>query len=294
MTITPFGLVFMTLGFTLLAARRAWLLPLLVVSAGLHAFAVVIIGPATPSVGLGISPWLFTCSLIFVHLMAIIARNRRIELGATRQVRLIFYGWLIYTTWCVLSAFTLPFIFEGLQVNTLARWDGFDPPMEPMKWTLVNAVQAFNTAVIGMVFVYLLQIANDAASTRRIFVGFAVALGLSVMLSLCQRIQSMNIISAIDFFSASLNPSYQQNTMLSADGTYLRLNWPFSEPSYASAWYGAILVGGISIYCLSNHTLAGLAFIALGIAGLLHCFGGSGIGGSGKAPTGPLPPLTPF
>ena len=280
MTITPFGLVFMTLGFTLLAARREWLLPLLVVSAGLHAFAVVIIGPATPGKGLGVSPWLFTCSLIFVHLITLIEQNRRIELGATRKVRLIFFGWMIYTIWCVLSAFTLPFIFEGLPINTLARWKGFDIPTEPMRWTVVNAIQAFNTTAIGMLMVYLLQVSKDVAITSRIFTGFAISIGLSAILSVFQRAQFMEFVSLFDLFNASLNPSYQQNSMLSGDGTYLRLNWPFSEPSYASVWYGAMVVGGLSIFLFSRNVLTSFSFFVLGSLGLLNSMGGTGLAGS--------------
>ncbi len=281
MTITPFGLVFMTLGFTLLAVRRAWLLPLLVVSAGLHAFAVVIIGPVIPGKGLGVSPWLFTCSLIFVHLVVVIKQNGRIELGDSREVRLIFLGWMIYMIWCVFSAFTLPFIFAGLQVNTLARWDGFAPPPESMKWTFVNGVQAFNTVIVGMVLLYLQQIINDVAIVRRFFVGFLWALGVTVALSMCQRLEYMNIIPAIDLFNASLNPSYQQNSMLNYYGgpPYLRLNWPFSEPSYASVWYGSIMVGGISMFLLSNRIFIGLLLAVFGVAGLLNGMGGSGLGG---------------
>lgn len=289
MSITPFGLVFMTLGFTLLATRRTWLLPLLVVSAGLHAYAVAIIGPATQAVGLGISPWLFTCSLIFVHLVAKVARCRHIDFGANRDVRVLFFIWMIYAVWCVLSAFALPFVFEGLPVHALAKFDGFDTPTVPLAWNPINAVQALNVSIIGMVMLYILNIAKHSLIIPQLFAGFAASLALSVSLSAYQRFESIRQFSSdtlslsetvrtIDFFQLSLNPSYRSG--IQYFGTFLRLNWPFSEPSYASVWYSGFLVGGVALCLFARHIGVSFLFIVGGLIGLLNTMGASGLGGS--------------
>jgi hypothetical protein len=274
MTITPFGLIFAMLGFTLLVARRAWLLPLLIVSAVLHAFAVVIIGPATSNVGLGVTPWLFTSGLIFIHLIAIISHNRRIELGVSRPVKLLFLGWMIFVGWCVLSAFTLPFIFEGTPVHSLSNWVGFDGPLEPLVWNRISAIQAINSIIMGMLLVYVLQLSKDTNTTKRIMSGFIAAVLVSIGISFCQRLELAGMVSEhFDILHQSLNPSYSHGIVS------WRTNWPFSEPSYASAWYAGVSMAGLAVYLFANCLWPGIFFFVAGLFGLIISRGATGFAG---------------
>src|SRR5665647_1251686 len=273
MTITPFGLIFITLGFTLLIARPAWLLPLLIVSAVLHAFAVAIIGPATLNVGLGITPWLFTCSLIFIHLLTIIIHNRRIELGVSRPVKLLFWGWMIFIGWCVLSAFTLPFIFEGTPVLPLFYFWGFDGPLKPLVWNPISAIQAVNSIIMGMLLVYVLQLTKDTNTAKRLMSGFITAILLSIGIGFYQRLELSGIVSESLNLHQSLNPSYAPGVNPE------RTNWPFSEASYTSVWYAGVSTGGLAIYLFTSRPWLSIFFFILGLFGLYTTKGGSGLAG---------------
>jgi hypothetical protein len=279
MSITSFGLVFITLGFTLLAARPAWLFPFLIVSAVLHAFAVVIIGPATLSVGLGISPWLFTCSLIFIHFIIVITRNRRLEfaLGASRPLKLLFWGWMVFIGWCVISAFTLPYIFEGTPVHRLSNFGGFDGPLESLVWNRVNAIQAVSAAIIGMLFIYILNIPGGVNLSKGIVIGFILAALLSICISIFHSLEMSGISIPLTFLHQSLNPSYNPGF----DG--VRAFFPFSESSYSSVWYSALLFGGLVIYIFTQRVWGGMFFIIAGVVGLLISLGGTGLAGSALA-----------
>lgn len=280
MTITPFGLIFITLGFTLLVVRPAWLLPLLIVSAVLHAFAVAIIGPAgpaTPFVGLGITPWLFTCSLIFIHLVVIVIRNRLIAFGISRPVKLLFCGWMIFIGWCVLSTFTLPLVFEGTPVHALPYKDvGLNYPLQPLVWNRVHAIMAINSIIMGMLFIYVLQLNKDANINKRLMSGFIAAILVGISIGFYQwywAIESWVSAGPFDLISQSLNPSY------SSGYNGGRINWPFSEPSYASVWYSGVSIGGLAISLFTNSSWLGISVIVAGLSGLLSSRGGSGFAG---------------
>lgn len=273
MTITPFGLIFITLGFTLLVTRPTWLLPLLIVSAVLHAFAVAVIGPATPGVGLGITPWLFTCGLIFIHLVVVIACNRRIEFGVSRRARLLFWGWITFIGWCVLSAFTLPFIFENIPVHPLTGFVGFDGPMEPLVWNISSAIQAANAAIIGMVLVYVFWFNQNANLEKQLISGFIAAILVSTAVSICQKLQLSGFISVLNILHQSVNPSYAPGDSVG------RINWPFSEPSYASVWYSGVSLGGGIVYLVTRRIWLGVILFTVGLTGLLLTLGGTGLAG---------------
>ncbi len=293
MSITPLGFVFITLGITILMTRPGWLVPLLIVSSCLHSFALVIIGPncdveahirqECPEVGLGVSPWLFSSFLVFIHLIVLIVRHRRLEYGVFSSVKILSLGWLAFFAWSMSSAFTLPFLFKGMEVNSLANWAGFVAPKSPLAWNFVNAVQATNSGIIGILMLYFLQLTKNESITRRIIFGFILAIFLSFFLSIAQRLEHLKLIPTLDFFTLSQNPSYSVSGMLNGYGgslIFYRLNWPFSEPSYASVWYASIFVGGLSLFLFSHRILIGFLFFVLGLFGLFNSMGGSGLGGA--------------
>ena len=65
-SVTPFGLLFLSVVGLVLARRRDWLVALLVVSAVLHAPAVAVIGADKDVPGIGITPWLVVAFASFV------------------------------------------------------------------------------------------------------------------------------------------------------------------------------------------------------------------------------------
>jgi hypothetical protein len=305
MSITPFGLIFIALGFVILITRPEWLLSLLIVSAVLHAFSVANISPTMlsngPSIapnGIGITPWLYTCGLILIHLNVIVIRNRHIELrGVSHQVTFLFWGWMIFIGWCVLSAFTLPFIFESTPVHSIAnKIIGLNGPMVPLAWNLTGTVLAANSIFIGMLFVYVLQFDEDTNFSKYLMSGFIAAVLISIIIGFYQgielsgmplalanevmlqlnshRLELIGITSSpFHFLYHSLNSSYAPG--FSAG----RINWPFSEPSYASVWYSGISIGGFAVYLFADRQWRGVSFLVAGLSGLLGSQGGSGFAG---------------
>lgn len=276
MIITPFGIVFSALLVWIMLCRRGWLLPLLVVSAVLHAPAVIVLGAPPNGRAMGVTPWLVTSLAACLHLTLIVARRRQLQVVTVGVARKFAAGWSGYLFCAILSAFVLPQVFEGLATFTPANMLGIATPPEPLEWRLVNIVQAVNAALIWMTLLYVVEIADEPGFKRRLLIGLGAAFALAIVLSLQQRAQHLGLLPALSAFEASLNPSYAQ-TM----GYWLphvpRMNWPFSEPSYASAWFAAGYAAGLAAVLFAHRARCGFAMLAVAAFGLLNSMGGTGI-----------------
>lgn len=282
MSFTPFGLVFLPIVALLLALRRQWLLPLLVVSAAMHAPAVAIVGSGNAR-PLGLTPWLVVSAAVFVHLFALIVSRRRVELGTNREVRLLFAGWSAFCAWAVVSAFTLPFLFAGLPTYNHEVMDSIAHGTEPLTWRPVYAVLAVNVVILWMHFLYLLQLAPGRVAARQVAVGMACAGVLALVATLAQRMLVMYWPEGLAAANLSLNPSYSQVLTSFGFGTFFRANWPFSEPSYASVWFAAFYAAGLGLAFFSRRPLLGVATVVVSGLGLVNTLGGSGIASAGLA-----------
>lgn len=281
LAITPFGYAFLLIVIATLIWRREWLLPLTIVSACLHAPAVVVIGGTLgrPGSGGGISPWLIVMLGLLVHLSAIAWRDRRLCLGSTTLVRRLFLGWSVFFGWAILSAFLLPIVFEGTQTYNPGNRLSLYAPMSPLAWRPINAVHAVGIGLVWLTFLYLLQVSRCAQFASRLLSGFFVAGGLALALSLTQRLIAPEALPWTPLVADSLNPSYHQPLSV-APGGILRANWPFSEPSYASAWFAAFFSGGLGLAALAHRPFLAAGITALGAAGVTNSLGGSGIAGA--------------
>jgi hypothetical protein len=97
-----------------------------------------------------------------------------------------------------------------------------------------------------MLFVYILQLSKDTYLAKRIVVGFIAATIVSISISIYQRLEMSGLAIPFNFLHQSLNPSYNHGI---GEG---RMNFPFSEPSYASVWYSGLLLGGLAIHLFSR------------------------------------------
>lgn len=271
MSLTPFGILFLALTLVVAMRARAWMLPWLAFSACLHGPAVAVIGGR-----LGITPWLVASFAVFIDLLRRVARDRRIELGTDRFTRRVFAGWTAFAAIGVLSAFTLPFLFEGLPTYNSERVYSIWAGTEPLRWRTVNAAQAINLAIAWMLLLYALQVAHEPGLLRRLVLALAAGGVLSVMFSLLQRFVMPEGGAVPAWIASSLNPSYHQ-TIGHTLGGVARMNWPFSEPSYASAWFGSIFAAGLAVFSFTRHRWQGLALAAIALAGVLNSLGGSGL-----------------
>lgn len=283
MAITPFGCVFLPVVVAILAFRRRWLVPLLIVSACLQAPAVMTFASEQGN-RLGVTPWIAVAFAIFLHFIALLAHRKEFLWPPRGPTRLIVYGWSVYSAWAILSAFALPLVFEGVPTFNPEHLQSIKMSPEPLQWRPVNAVGAINVAVLWMLLMYLTQVASEAGFLRRLACGFLVALAISASVALLDRLQLSGALPAFDFLTDSLNPSYAH-----ANGHRLglltRASWPFSEPSYASAWFAAFFAAGIGLALFDSRTRLSLSLglMAVALFGLGNSLGGSGLFGAAVA-----------
>ena len=275
MTITPFGTIFGMLGLIILCVRPVWLLPLLIVSSTMQAFAVAVIGPAQIGVGLGVTPWLFTSALIFIHFTALVFRRRSFVLELQPEVKLLFVGWMTLLGWSVLSAFTFPFIFKGIPVHPLSGLYGFDDVLKPLLWNRVGAVLAINACIIVMLINYILYLCREQKTNSILKAGLVFAIIASASFTLLHRVQLFGISFApFNILSESINPSY-----VLARGSNFRAFFPFSESSYASVWYLGLFIAGLSLYLFTVHLWESILLTAIAFISLFFTLGGTGFAG---------------
>lgn len=202
----------------------------------------------------------------------------------TRWKRLsepVVWPWLAFLAWSILCAPVLPLIFEGVKVHPLLLQGDIRPKPEAHALGISNIAQAINCAAVTVVIIYLLQRESGATTLRYLLMGTAAAGIVSLMVGLYQRGALLDLYPLADSFWAS-NPTYNQSFHSPRYGPKLgRVGLPFIEPSYASAWFAALLAG---LLCAAAYTSsAGRALLLLLVAilaalGLLNTMGTTGIG----------------
>lgn len=286
LTITPFGYLFLPTAIAALIFRRTWLLPLLIVSAGLHAPAVAVIGANAQSRGMGVTPWLVVSIAIAIHAAALVIENRGASFGTTPVIRRLFAGWSAYAAWGIASAFLMSFLFADVPTYNPEVPLTFHTPPSPLEFRAIAAVQAANLAILWIQFFYVLQLPQDGRLGVRLFAGLSIGGLLAAGLSLTQRALLFANVGQVGQYEKteapalileSLNPSYV-HTLGYVMGSLRRANWPFSEPSYAGTWFAAILAAGLCGLLFSRRPIVmGLLVIAggLGLANSLSASGGA-------------------
>ena len=272
---TAVGLVFLPLTFAVFLFRRHWLAPLLVVAAVLQSPSVVNIPLAQGSYG--ITPFNTVALFILIDLVARIARDG-IDLGVGPARRILLL-WLAYGAWAALSALALPWVFGGMDVYAPIAKEGADAAPAVLHWGLSNFAQAVNLLVLLGVMLWLVGQRHDPFLPRRLLIGFGVALALSALVGLQQRLAWNGSVALMEWLWAS-NATYAQNYVLYA-GPMPRVSWPFSEPVYASAWYAALFGGFVTLFLAgrrSNLALAGTLVAGFALANTLGATGILAIG----------------
>lgn len=272
-TLTEFGWYFLPILALCALARASWLLPLVFVAAVLQspAVIVVLVGKAK----FGVTPFNVAAGFIAVHLLWLVARQRRVDLGHGR-LRIALAAWVLFTAVSVIGALTLPRLFSGMPVFLLADPNGFDYLLTPLRFTVVNLVQAVNSLIMLMLFIYALQLPDRAALLKKCLWGLGLALAVSIAVGVYQRLGWMGLVVQPNEFWAS-NPSYVQMWQ-TPFGPIQRVSFPFVEPSFTSAWFAAIAGGLTSLYCFGTRRWwwGGLGMVAASMA-LLNTLGFTGM-----------------
>lgn len=281
MHVTPFGWLFLPIVIGILARRRDWLPGLLIVAACLHAPAVFVIGGADGERAFGITPWLVVSFAIFLHLCALVHRDGLQPLrSADRTTLRLLAGWMLFAVLGIVSAFTLPFLFEGIPTYDSLDELNISVGTKPLEWSLSNVAQAFNLAVVAMLFVYGAYARPFSRTPNALLNALVAAAAIALAFSLLQR--ALLWAGSADHWlvTDSLNPGYRQviGYLFARDG--FRMGWPFSEPSYASAWFAALFVAGLAVWLHGSPAArhrTGMPLLLISGIGSLNSFSGTGI-----------------
>ena len=272
-SITEFGHYFLPLLLAVALLRRQWLLPAAFAAAILQSPAALVV--TVNASKYGVTPFNVATLFIALHLTWQVLQRRRIDFGAG-TVRRTLAIWALFTGVSVVGAIVLPRLFAGMPVYLLADPIGFDAAMTPLRPTVVNWVQAVNSLTMLMLFVYTLQLPDRARLLQRCLCGLGLALAVSVLVGVYQRLGWIGVVAHPHEFWAS-NPSYVQ--MWSTPfGSFERVSFPFVEPSFASAWFAAVAGGMMTWYFFGKRWwwLGGLGALICALA-LLNTLGYTGL-----------------
>lgn len=277
MQMTPIGYVFVAVLLGVVFLRPRLLPGVIAASSVLQAASVanVPLGDAW----YGITPYHLAAAAAFAM---ILVRGRRHGSGAgfrgTAADRLL---WLYMAAACA-GAFVLPMVFAGTPVFALLDRNGFGTDPVPLALNLSNVAQAANLAIHAVVLGYLYGEAADDPQHRlaaRMAWGVAIGAALAACIALVERAADATQSGSIAAWFAN-NPGYAQGQFSRAAGVVRRIALPFSEPSYASAFFASIAIGLAAMAAFGKRSAgAALALLVAAIA-LLNTFGSTGLAAS--------------
>jgi hypothetical protein len=274
-SLTEFGIIALPLiiGITLL--KRRWLLPALVVASTLQAPSVLNIDFEQSGMRYGVTAFSLVAIAIVLSLMPrlkqLYAHRDWLCGHAGRNLKL----WLAYAGVALVGAALLPVIFGNTPVYLLIGKASFEAGPIPLRWTLSNLAQAANLVLLVGMLIYIRLHHGDRHLFRRMFTGLAIALVLSALVGLQQRLAWHQILPMMGDFWAS-NPAYAQN-FISYAGPVARVSWPFTEPAYGSAWYAAMFGGCMVVFFAGKRSQLALLGMLIAAFALINSLGATGI-----------------
>lgn len=271
-TLSAFGSVFLPLCALVFLFKRLWILPLVCVAAVLQAPAVANIRFA--GLDLGITPYLTVGMLVTIDLLlrgpAFLRQAGRSTLSEW-PTRL----WLVFLGMTALGGLLLPFLFAGATVLApLTQQDG-QLVVEPLVFSINHLAQIGQALLLGILLVWISAFRDDPELPKRMFVGVALAVAVATVVGLQQRLAWNGLVPlAADFWASNLG--YAQNWD-SVAGNVPRVSWPFTEPSYASAFFAAAFGGFLSLFLSDIHRHKALAGAMLCLFAMANTFGATGL-----------------
>lgn len=271
MTVTAFGGIFLPFILFVLLFRRAWLLPLLCVAAVLQ-------GPSVIDLSLGderhgLTPFLVAASLCLLDLLRRFVQREQTS-PVLRRPPPWLLAWLAFLAWSLIATLAWPWVFAGTLVQAPLGADGLDGPLTPLSWSASNVAQLTNLVVMAGVVVWALQVGSARLLPQRFLLGVLVALVISVLVGLQQRLAWNGLLPMWEGFWAS-NPGYHQNFRTWA-GPVPRVSWPFVEASYASAWFAALLGGFVALFLAGVQRHRALLGVLVSLFALGNTLGATG------------------
>ena len=272
MSLTSFGALLLPFLLFVVLFRRSWLLPFACVAAVLQgpAFVQIDIGEAA----FGITPFVASASFVMLDVLRVGGVGGSLR-GLGPQRRALVYLWGAYALVALLSALALPWLFDGAPVHPPLEKEGVHGGLQPLHWTPNHLAQVVNLVLIGGLFARVLQQSARPEVRTQLLTGVIAAIVVALLAGLQQRLAWNGLVPLGAELWAS-NPSYAQN-YLSMSGPVPRVNWPFVEASYASAWFAAMFGGFGAMFLAGVHRHKALAGAIAALFGLGNTLGATGL-----------------
>ncbi len=240
------GIVFIPLAFYFFIFRPNLLFPLLIVSTMFEASSVLSSG------SIGVQPYYCIAPLYILRFFPLSLRRRRGTGDPSTKL------WIAFAIVSVLSAFTLPFLFDGTPVYDprVSVDDNFISPAH-LHFQFTNIVQSVFLALNVLLVITSSRAAQSTKSAQKAFMWSAYFL-ISVVI-----VETLFFWLGVPFPTKLLNnnPGY---SLANINSSTLRPNGSFAEPSMAGAVLAAFVAAFLWRYFAQKENIlrAGIAVLA--------------------------------
>lgn len=241
--ITYIGYLIIPLAFIVLIFKPKYLITLLISVSVLHASSVL--NGSINNFQYGLSPYYFVAICILLRLLNILLSHRN-SLVINSNMKYFTYILLVFWMWSVISAFLLPYLFQGVEVyNPRLGLDLQYKHHATLEWTFSNLAQAIYLTLNMAVIIYAFLI-DENHSLYYVTIGIKLAIIIVCFLSIWQVLSSYLILQfPYNIFNNNISYYQGYNQYI---GSIRRLVSSFSEPSFAGAYLASIEVGLLSVY----------------------------------------------
>lgn len=268
MSVTPIGYILGALSLLIFVQWPSYLTAWAIIVSAFQAASVMNLGGAFP---IGITPYFFVVTLIVLRFIPQWLSGR-IGFANDDQALPMIRCLILLTAWGIISAFVLPHVFAGLDVDTPRQ--RMDPLYtEPLRWTMSNVAQAGYLLLNCLFLIYAVSSRNAQAELHRNINAFLIT---GLIVALFGAYQFIAHLFGLPFPTSFLNSNtaWEQLMDQTIAGGW-RISATFNEPSSAgmffsmwtaftlflatdrlhgNLWYSILLVIGLSMLVLTTST----------------------------------------
>jgi hypothetical protein len=213
-------------------------------------FSAVLQGAALVNIGrsfaVGLSTYFFVAAIVAACAIPQWATGR-IRFFAEEPVVSHMRMFAIFTIWCVLSAFILPVLFDGLLVDSpRAGIDEGYYTQSPLHWSLSNAGQAGYMILNFLLILRLLQLVSQPGRLARLVNAFSLS-GLFVVAVGAYQAVCNRIGLPFPSWLFNSNEAWAQAPNQIIGAGFSRISATFVEPSDAAGFLAAWSVFELSL-----------------------------------------------
>lgn len=279
MQFTAIGAVSLICMISVLTWRKIWFLAILPLFAVMQTQALAIVTIDSRNYGVSIINGAMFCAGFYI-ILSVLTKDGRRSLQEVINDK-VFKLWVVFVVVCVVGAFVLPRIFEGMLVIQMFDNELLSEPMKPLQPNINHLAQSINA--IGNLVCFILagmlaHLCGRERAVRSMAIGFVAAGIVTAVIGTYQRACYLGFCN-LDITLWSTNPSLHQSFDSIYGSLYgiRRVALPFIEPSYAGAWFAALAAAALAMLSLSKHWLMALASLLLLVSALFNTIAATGI-----------------